>query len=145
MTLDFAGRGDRGSTIPLILGVFLLALLMVGGAVAAGDAFLKQRDLQSVCDGAAAAAASAADLETDRRDGDLGTALRLGDVQGAVERYLRRDGARSEVQVEATLSDDRRTVSLVCVRRTHVAFGALFGKSGGVLQRVSSSARAPLS
>ena len=52
---------DRGSTIPLILGFFLIGLLMVGGAVLASDAFTHQRDLQSVCDGAAIAGANAID------------------------------------------------------------------------------------
>ena len=31
---------DRGSTIPLILGCFVVAFLIVAGSVAAGDAFL---------------------------------------------------------------------------------------------------------
>ena len=57
---------DRGSTIPLILGCFVVAFLIVAGSVAAGDAFLQQRNLQSVCDGAAAAAATSADLAAAR-------------------------------------------------------------------------------
>jgi hypothetical protein len=31
---------DRGSTIPLVLGFFIVAFMMVAGAVAAGDAFV---------------------------------------------------------------------------------------------------------
>ena len=71
---------DRGSTVPLILGFFLIALLVVAGAVALGDAFVDQRNLQDVCDGAAAAAAaSAADL--DREHGlTSGGSLRFSDV-----------------------------------------------------------------
>jgi hypothetical protein len=53
-------RRDRGSTIPLILGFVIVAFFLVAGAVALGDAFVQQRDLQDVCDGAAAAAAAAA-------------------------------------------------------------------------------------
>ncbi|MDQ2751380.1 MAG: pilus assembly protein TadG-related protein, partial [Actinomycetota bacterium] len=49
---------DRRTTIPLILGFFIIALITVAGAVAAGDAFVQQRGLQDVCDGAAAAAAA---------------------------------------------------------------------------------------
>ena len=49
-------RDDTGSTIPLIIGFFLISMLMVAGSVAAGDAFVQQRGLQDVCDGAALAA-----------------------------------------------------------------------------------------
>jgi len=71
---------DHGSTLPLILGFFLLALIMVAGSIAAGDAFVQQRDLQDVCDGAVtAAAASGVDLG---RGGALGgeSSLQFGDV-----------------------------------------------------------------
>ena len=137
---------DRGSTIPLILGCFLLAFLIVAGSVAAGDAFLQQRNLQSVCDGAAAAAATSADLATARETGDVGgSALRLANVQEAVDRYLSRDTSRSSVHIEARLSVDAETVSLACVERTEIAFGAVFGKGGGVDHHAVSTARAPLS
>jgi uncharacterized membrane protein len=139
------GRDDTGSTIPLIVGFFVLALLIVAGGVAAGDAFVQQRDLQGVCDGAAAAAATSADLGTARATGDVGgTALRLANVQDAVDAYLSRDAGRSAVQIDATLSDDAETVSLTCVERTTITFGALFGKGDGVEHRASSTARAPV-
>ena len=137
---------DRGSTIPLILGCFLVAFLIVAGSVAAGDAFVQQRGLQSVCDGAAAAAATSADLAAARETGDVGgSALRLANVQEAVERYLARDASRSTVHVEATLSQDAEAVSLVCVEHTEIAFGAVFGKGAGVDHHAISTARAPLS
>ena len=137
---------DRGSTIPLIIGFFVVAMSFVAGSVAAGDAFLQQRDLQSLCDGAAVAAASSADLSYARATGDIGTAaLRLADVQNAVDRYLTRDASRASVRVQATLSPDSETVSLNCVRQSKIAFGSLFGKGDGVLHKVSSTARAPVS
>jgi Putative Flp pilus-assembly TadE/G-like len=137
---------DRGSTIPLILGCFVLAFLIVAGSVAAGDAFVQQRSLQSVCDGAAAAAATSADLAADRETGEVGgSALRLANVQDAVDRYLSRDASRSTVHVDATLSADAETVSLACVQHTAITFGALFGKGAGVDHRAISTARAPLS
>ena len=137
---------DRGSTIPLILGCFVVAFLVVAGSVAAGDAFLQQRDLQSVCDGAAAAAATSADLGAARETGDVGgSALRLANVQEAVDQYVSRDASRSTVHVEATLSQDAETVSLACVEHTAIAFGAVFGKGGGVDHHAVSTARAPLS
>jgi uncharacterized membrane protein len=134
---------DRGSTIPLILGCFVVAFLIVAGSIAAGDAFLQQRDLQSVCDGAAAAAASSADLAVARETGEVGgSALRLANVQEAVDRYLSRDASRSTVHIEATLSADAETVSLACVDHTEIAFGAVFGKGDGVDHHAISTARA---
>jgi len=136
---------DRGSTLPLVLGFFLVALLMIAGSVAAGDAFVQQRGLQDVCDGAAtAAAASGVDLG---RGGALQSeqALQFGDVRQAVTDYLARDPSRRGVQVSAELSADERTLTLTCEQTEHIAFGAMFGKGSGVHHRVTSSARAPLS
>ncbi len=138
-------RDDAGSTLPLILGFFLLALIMVAGSIAAGDAFVQQRDLQDMCDGAAtAAAASGVDLG---RGGELGGehALQFGDVDGAVSAYVARDPARRAVHISAHLSTDRRTLSLRCEETEHIAFGAMFGKADGVHHIATSSARAPLS
>ncbi|HZY77482.1 MAG TPA: pilus assembly protein TadG-related protein, partial [Jatrophihabitantaceae bacterium] len=85
------GGVDHGSTIPLILGFFLVALLMIGGAIAAADAFVQQRGLQDVCDGAAsAAAAEAARLDRDPSLGS-GAELAFDGVEDAVARYLARD------------------------------------------------------
>src|SRR5512142_1414207 len=114
---------DRGSTLPLVLGFFLVALLMIAGSVAAGDAFVQQRGLQDVCDGAAtAAAASGVDLG---RGGALQTeqALQFGDVRRAVTGYLARDPSRRAVQVRAQLSADARTLTLTCEQTEHIAFG----------------------
>jgi Flp pilus assembly protein TadG len=134
---------DRGSTIPLILGFFLLALIMVAGSVALGEAFVQQRDLQDVCDGAAAAAAaSAADLDRGNVDG-AGAALRFTNVDHAVAAYLARDPRRRDVQVQTRLSADRTTITLRCAQTTHLALGALFGRSQ-VHHTATSSARSPL-
>jgi uncharacterized membrane protein len=138
-------RDDRGSTLPLILGFFLVALIVIAGSVAAGEAFVQQRGLQDVCDGAAAAAAATGvDLG---RGGDLETepALQFGDVRGAVAAYLARDPSRHGVHVNARLSDGARTLTLTCEQTERIAFGAMFGQAGGVRHRVTSSARAPLS
>ena len=48
---------ERGSTLPFVLVCWLVAALMVFGAIAASDAFLEQQRVQSACDGAALAAA----------------------------------------------------------------------------------------
>ena len=132
---------DRGSTVPLILGFFLIALLLVAGAVALGDAFVDQRNLQDVCDGAAAAAAaSAADL--DREHGlARGGSLRFTGVESAVDDYLARDAGRSSVQVSAELFADGTRITLHCAERMPVAFGAFFGRAS-VNHTATSTARA---
>ncbi len=136
---------DRGSITPLVLGFFLVAILMIGGAVAAADAFTQQRELQDVCDGAAAAAAaSAARLD---RGPELagGQALCFGDVRQAVIGYLTRDPGRADVHASAVVSPDASTLTLTCTETSKIAFGAMFGKGHGVRHTVHSSVRAPLS
>lgn len=138
-------EADRGSTLPLILGFFLIALLMIAGTVAAGDAYVQQRGLQDLCDGAAAAAAaSSVDVG---RGGELAgeSALQFGDVQDAVADYLARDPSRRAVRVGEHLAADGRELTLTCEQTETVAFGAMFGRAGGVHHRVSSSVRAYLS
>lgn len=132
---------ERGSTIPLILGFFLIALIMVAGSVSLGQAFEQQRDLQDVCDGAAAAAAaSAADLD---RNADVaaGDSLRFTGVKTEVDRYLSRDDTRHGVHVGMTLSPDHTRVTLTCRQDRTLAFGKFFGRST-VQHKVTSSARA---
>ncbi|WP_375479193.1 pilus assembly protein TadG-related protein [uncultured Jatrophihabitans sp.] len=134
-------RADDGSTIPLILGFFLLALLLVAGSVALGQAFVQQRGLQDVCDGAAAAAAaSSADLD---RDVSVGAAssLRFVDVDRSVADYLARDPERRAVQVRAQLSPDRERITLRCAQTMPLAFGALFGRAR-VRHTATATARA---
>jgi hypothetical protein len=136
---------DRGSTIPLILAFFVIALLVTGGAVAAGDAFVQQRGLQDVCDGAAAAGAAGA-AELDRGTAlASGRALRFGDVQEFVDEYLARDPDRADMHIQASLSPDARTLLLRCTETSHIAFGAMFGKGDGIRHVATSAARAPLS
>lgn len=132
---------DRGSTVPLILGFFLIALLLVAGAVALGDAFVDQRNLQDVCDGAAAAAAaSAADL--DREHGvTTGGSLRFTDVESAVGTYLSRDAARRDVHVRAALSANGTRITLTCEQTMSLALGGFFGRAN-VRHTATSSARA---
>lgn len=134
-------RDDRGSTVPLILGFFLIALLLVAGAVALGDAFVDQRNLQDVCDGAAAAAAaSGADL--DREHGlTTGGSLRFADVESAVGTYLSRDAGRQDVHVSAVLSNSGTRITLTCEQTMPLAFGAFFGRAS-VDHTATSSARA---
>ena len=63
------GRDERGSTLPFVLVCWTVAALMVLGAIAASDAFLEQQEVQSVCDGAALAAANRTDEAVVRVNG----------------------------------------------------------------------------
>ena len=136
---------DRGSTVPLILGLFLIAMLLVAGSVAAGDAFVQQRQLQDLCDGAAVAAASSADLDHGRHpSGGEVTLLVLGAVQDAVQKYRDRDPSRLDVEMQAVLSDDSTTVTVGCAETRSIAFGSWFGFGGGVEHRVTSTAQGRL-
>ena len=129
---------DRGSTIPLILGFFVIALLAVAGSVALGDAFVQQRDVQDACDGAAAAAAATAiELRSDTEADDLP----LGDVDAAVRDYLARDPDRTHLHVRATFSPDRTRVTMHCSEQRVLAFGATFGLPT-ITHTATSTARA---
>jgi len=136
---------DRGSITPLILTFFLIALLLVMGTIAAGSAFLEQRDLQAVCDGAAVRAASALD-EDGAYAGPAGqTALPLSDasVQAAVADY-QAQGYAGDPTLTMAASTDGQLVTVTCSRMVQIPFGAVFGKAEGLQRTAVSSARAPL-
>jgi hypothetical protein len=136
--------GDEGSTVPLILGFFLIALLFVGGTVALSDAVTKQRDLQSVCDGAAVAAANSARPDALHGNGTGVDAIPLGNADDAVGRYLANDPGRSRMRATGRLSADSGTVELTCTQHVRLAFGGLIARSEGIDQTASASARSPL-
>ena len=134
-------RDDDGSTIPLILGFFLIALIMVAASVSLGQAFVQQRDLQDVCDGAAAAAAaSSADLDRASSVAS-GDSLRFTDVDARVAAYLQRDPTRNGVRVDVRLSADRERITLTCRQTRTLALGRFFGRAH-VQHTTTSSARA---
>lgn len=135
---------DRGSTVPVILAFFVLALLTVAGAVAAGQAFVQQRDLQDLCDGAATAAAGTA-VDLSRTGGVVhGADLRFAGADTAVRAYLARDPDRRDALVSTVISPDRTVMALTCVQTRQIAFGALFGQGAGVRHVVHATARAPV-
>jgi hypothetical protein len=130
----------------LILGFFLIGLLAIAGSIALADSFVQQRDLQDVCDGAAAAAAATAidlrrgavaESDTDAEFADT------AEIERAVDLYLARDPDRRRVQVSAALTADRRTLTLRCTRTQPLAFGAVFALPS-VTHAAISSARARL-
>lgn len=140
-------RGDGGSTLPLILGFFIVAALTVAGTIAAGDSFVQERDLQDLCDGIALSVAATA-VQVGRGGGaDAGTTALTFDSRGAIdaaiEAYLSRDPQRRRAEVHALLSSDRRTVTISCAETEPVTFGGLFGMGVGVHHSAVASARAP--
>ncbi|MFV0532825.1 MAG: pilus assembly protein TadG-related protein [Cumulibacter sp.] len=140
-----ANRGesgtDRGSTIPLMLGFFILAGLMLTGGVVASSAFLQLRSLQSACDGAATAAANG----FDRGGTELGAHLPFDPsaAQAAVMAYAATTwrGEAAAVSLDVQVDGDRVTVT--CAKTAHVPFEAVFAPDG-IAQSVTASARAPL-
>lgn len=133
-------RAEDGSTIPLVLGFFLVGLLVVAGAVLAGDAYTKQRELQSICDGAVLAAANALDSRVARSQ-PLTGALPLAGVQQAAEAYLSGDPGRTGVRIRAEVGADGRTVAADCRRRVSLAFGSVIGRGDGIEQHTTAHAR----
>ena len=137
-----AGRdGERGSTLPFVLVCWLVAALMAFGAIAASDAFLEQQEVQSVCDGAALAAANAAD-EAVLYTGGVGSDLPLtrASAQAAVADQLA--DAASELHSWAAETDGVE-VTVRCTRSVDIAFGWLF-LGGRPLERTAvAGARAP--
>ena len=126
--------GERGSTLPLVLVCWLVAALMVLGAIAASDAFLEQQEVQSVCDGAALAAANAADEAVLYAEG-VGGDLPLTGVtaRAAVADQL----ADAAVQLDSWAAEtDGVEVTVRCTRSVEIAFGWLF-LGGAPLERTA--------
>jgi hypothetical protein len=132
---------ERGSTLPFVLVCWTVAALMAFGAIAASDAFVKQQSVQSVCDGAAIAAANRTD-EGVVYAGGLGTELPLtrATAQAAVADQLAAGGMHLDSWSAET---DGAEVTVRCARYVDIAFGWLF-LGGRPLERTAvASARAP--
>ncbi len=132
---------ERGSTLPLVLVCWLVAALMAFGAIAASDAFVEQQQVQSVCDGAALAAANATDEAAVYATG-VGTALPLtrASTQSAVADQLADGGTALHSWSTET---DGAEVTVRCTRYVEIAFGWLF-LGGQPLERTAvAGARAP--
>jgi Flp pilus assembly protein TadG len=133
--------GERGSTLPFVLLCWTVAALMVCGAIAASAAFLQQEQVQSVCDGAALAAADRTDPGVVYARG-VGSALPLTDAstRTAVAEHLAAGGVALDAWSTAT---DGVSVTVRCTRWTTIPFGWLF-LGGHPLERTAvASARAP--
>ncbi len=135
------GSTERGSTLPFVLVCWTVAALMAFGAIAASDAFLEQQEVQSVCDGAALAAANRTDEAVVYTTGVAGTLpLSAAAARDAVADQLA-DGAGALDFWSA--ETDGVEVTVRCTRYVDIAFGWLF-LGGRPLERTAvASARAP--
>jgi Flp pilus assembly protein TadG len=132
---------ERGSTLPFVLVCWLVAALMVFGAIAASDAFLEQQEVQAVCDGAALAAANRADEAAVYARG-IGTELPLSrsSAQQAVADQLVSGGSALDAWSAET---DGAEVTVRCTRFVDIAFGWLFLGGQQLERSATASARAP--
>ena len=114
---------------------------MVFGAIAASDAFLEQQEVQSVCDGAALAAANRTDEAVAYAAG-VGTELPLtrATAQAAVADQLADGGAALDSWSAET---DGAEVTVRCTRNVEIAFGWLFLGGERLERTATASARAP--
>jgi hypothetical protein len=161
--------GDRGTMIPMIMLCFLLAGVLVCASIAASAAFLAQRDLAGVCDGAAIAAANAVNraalgaapppgpsaappaghpAEQPTRDPDGGgeaeiLPLDAGSVGRVVADYQANlAGGGSPIWMSA--DTDGRAVTVTCRRTVRIPFGRLLGYPDGLDRSAIARARSPL-
>ncbi|SDJ06040.1 Putative Flp pilus-assembly TadE/G-like [Frankineae bacterium MT45] len=132
---------DRGSTIPLILGFFVLAMLVVAGSIAAGDAAIDQQGLQSLCDSASLAIVHP-DLADLRETGKTEKTLSESSTTAALDAYVSRDPERQNVDFKVAIAPDRASLVLHCSEEIPVAMGWLFGRSS-VRHNAYSPADAP--
>jgi hypothetical protein len=132
---------ERGSTLPFILVCWTVAALMAFGAIAASDAFLEQEAVQSVCDGAAIAAANSTD-EAVVYSGGVGTELPL--TRATAVTAVADQLADGRTRLDSwTAETDGAEVTVRCTRHVDIAFGWLF-LGGRPLERTAvASARAP--
>ena len=129
-----AADPEAGSTLPFVLVCWLVAALMAFGAIAASDAFLEQQEVQSVCDGAALAAANQADEAAVYTLG-VGAQLPLtrATAEAAVADQLADAGAALDSWAVET---DGAEVTVRCSRSVSIAFGWLF-LAGEPLERTA--------
>ncbi|WP_369139553.1 pilus assembly protein TadG-related protein [Modestobacter versicolor] len=132
---------EAGSTLPFVLVCWLVAALMAFGAIAASDAFLEQQEVQSICDGAALAAANEADEAALYA---LGVGAQLPLTRAAAEAAVADQLADAGVRLDSWSAEtDGAEVTVRCTRSVQIAFDWLF-LAGEPLERTAvASARAP--
>ncbi|MEJ7770746.1 MAG: pilus assembly protein TadG-related protein [Geodermatophilaceae bacterium] len=135
-------RFDVGSSLPFVLLCWMIAALMTFGGIAASDAFLKQVDVQTVCDGAALAAANeVAPVSAYSGNGiALGLPLDQHTATTAIADYLADGGTDLDAWSATTTGVE---VTVTCTRNVQIAFGWLFLAGDSLKRTAVASAQAP--
>ncbi|MBA3409492.1 MAG: hypothetical protein H0U15_01340 [Geodermatophilaceae bacterium] len=120
----------------------MIAALMTFGGIAASDAFLKQVDVQTVCDGAALAAANeVAPVSAYSGNGiALGLPLDQQTATQAIADYLADGGTDLDAWAATTTGVE---VTVTCTRNVQIAFGWLFLAGDSLKRTAVASAQAP--
>ena len=147
---DRPGRDERGSISLFILGLSLVAMLLIAGAVAVTSAHLSRMRLLDVADGAALSAANALDDAAYQRGVGESVPLSNASVQERAATYLRarpRPGSISQWRLApGTGTPDGRTAVVVVVGEAQLPMvGTALRELGvSVTIRVESRARSDL-
>jgi hypothetical protein len=141
----------------MIILAFLLAGTFVCGSIAASAAFLAQRDLAGICDGAAVAAANGFSRATANALPRNGTTEGVSDpdsqdtlpldgaaVQRIVAEYQARQARGAERSLSMVATTDGRVATVTCHERVRIPFGALLGAADGLDRTLVARARSPL-
>lgn len=110
-----AGDDDRGSVLPMVLGMTLILLVLSMGIIAAGDLWLTHTRLLNRCEGAALAASYGADVPGHRS---------FNSANDAAVDYMRIRTPDTGV----TVAVDETTVTATCWSTEDITFGWLFGE-----------------
>ena len=107
---------DRGSTLPLVAGLFAFCGVVVVGIIGSTDLALARTELQSVADGAAVAAAGTITPSTVTLDGNrLVVRLTNTTVRRDATAFLR-DSAANGVRIVRATTPDTRTALVTLAR-----------------------------
>lgn len=107
---------DRGSTLPLVAGLFAFCGVVVVGIIGSTDLALARTELQSVADGAAVAAAGTITPSTVTLDGNrLVVRLTNTTVRRDATAFLR-DSAVNGVRIVRATTPDTRTALVTLAR-----------------------------
>ncbi len=129
--------------VPFVLLSFSIAIVMVCGGITASVGFLEQRDVQSLCDGAAVAAANEIDeAGYFASAGRAAVPLSEQSVAEAVADYV---ASASEGLDSWSTSTDGRSAQVVCTRYVLLPFAAIFLGGNEVERTARASARSPFS
>lgn len=134
-------RGEEGTVLVLVLGLFAVLLLLVGVVVDVSAVVLAKRSLASTADGAAVSAAQALDEDVFYARGPgAGVPLSEVGVRDRVGAYA--TGAGPDLRMNARV-EDGYTAVVTATRTVALPFGGWLGLADVEVDAVAR-ARAPL-